>query len=186
MELSSCAPEIRSFSRPWRWPSALSCPPFPREPNRGGGTAFRKGSGPAVEDPPALGGELCQDRRFNDRNHHQDRRLVLSLPDALVPGLEPRAIRKGRQGLGQVRKPALRHRAVQIDKTRAARTRRTFEERGLLEQEADSEGRQADPDSDAGSADANQRAVGGASRSDRNPGPRCGAATKIGGDADRR
>src|SRR5258708_19150670 len=53
-------------------------------------TLFRSRAG---EDPPALGGELRQDRRYNDRNHYQDRRLVLSLPDALVPGLEPRAIR---------------------------------------------------------------------------------------------
>src|SRR3977135_2514677 len=86
----------------------------------------------------------------------------------------------------KLQKPAFRHRAVQIDKARAARARRTFEERGLLEQEADSEGRQADPDSDAGSADANQRAVGGPGRSDRNPGPRRGAATQIRGHADRR
>ena len=50
----------------------------------------------------------------------------------------------------------------------------------------DSESRQADPDSDAGSADANQRAVGGASRSDRNAGARCGTATQIRGHADRR
>ena len=50
--------------------------------------------------------------------------FVLPLSDALVPGLQPGAIRKARQGLGQVRQPALRHRPVQADKTGAARTRR--------------------------------------------------------------
>src|SRR5205807_8320860 len=75
---------------------------------------------------------------------------------------------------------------VQTYKTGAARTRRIVEERGLLEQEADSESRQADFDSDAGSADANQCAAGGTSRPDRDAGARRGAATQIGGQADRR
>jgi peptide/nickel transport system substrate-binding protein len=64
--------------------------------------------------------------------------------------------------------------------------RELVEERGLLEQEADSESRQADPDSDAGSADPHQRAIGGASRSDRDAGARRGAATQIRRHADRR
>ena len=58
--------------------------------------------------------------------------------------------------------------------------------RGLLEQEADSEGRQARPDSDAGSADAHQCAARRPGRPDRNAGARCGAAAEIGRHEDRR
>ena len=56
------------------------------------GTAVRQAAERAGQDPPALGGELRQDRRRHGRDHHQDRRFVLPLPDALVPGLQPRAI----------------------------------------------------------------------------------------------
>ena len=75
------------------------------------GAAIRQAPERAGEDPAAFGGELCQDRRRHGRDHHQDGRFLLPLPDALVPGLEPGAVRKARQGLGQVRQPALRHRA---------------------------------------------------------------------------
>ena len=61
-----------------------------------------------------------------------------------------------------------------------------IEERGLLGQEADSEGRQAGPDSDAGSADAHQRAAGRPGRPDRNAGARRGAAAQSRRHADRR
>ena len=94
----------------------------PRQGPQRQGAAIRQAPERAGQDPPALGRELRQDRRLHDRDHHQDRRLVLSLSDALVPDLQPRAIRKARQGLGQIRKPAFRHRTVQIDKTGAART----------------------------------------------------------------
>ena len=57
---------------------------------------------------------------------------------------------------------------------------------GLLGQEADSESRQAGADPDAGGVDAHQRAVGRASRPDRNAGAGCGAATEIRRHADRR
>ena len=87
------------------------------------GAAIRQAAERAGQDPPALGRKLRQDRRLHGRDHHQDGRLVLPLPDALVPGLEPRAIRKARQGLGQVRQGAVRHRAVQADQAGAARTR---------------------------------------------------------------
>ena len=60
------------------------------------------------------------------------------------------------------------------------------QECGLLEQEADSEGRQADPDSDAGSADPHQRAARRPGRSDRDAGAGRGAAAEIRRHADRR
>jgi ABC-type transport system substrate-binding protein len=53
---------------------------------------FDKRQSAQVKDPPALGRELRQDRRRHGRDHHQDGRFVLPLPDALVPGLQPRAI----------------------------------------------------------------------------------------------
>ena len=56
------------------------------------GTAIRQAPERAGQDPPALGRELRQDRRLHRRDHHQDGRLLLPLPDALVPGLEPGAI----------------------------------------------------------------------------------------------
>ena len=46
----------------------------------------------AGQDPPALRRGLRQNRRLDDRDHHQDRRLVLPLSDALVPGLQPHPI----------------------------------------------------------------------------------------------
>ncbi len=150
------------------------------------GAAIRQAPERAGEDPPALGRELRQDRRLHRRDHHQDRRLVLPLSDAVVPGFQPRAIRKARQGLGQIRQPAVGHRPVQADQAGAARTGRTDQERRLLGQEADSESRQADPDPDAGSADAHQRAAGRPGRPDRDAGARRGAAAQIGRHADRR
>ena len=123
------------------------------------GAAFRQAPERAGQDAAALGRELRQARRHHGRDHHQDGRLVLPLPDALVPGLQPGAIRKARQGLGQVREAAFRHRAVQADQARAARTRRTGEERRLLGQEAARQGRQDDPDPDAGGADPHQCAA---------------------------
>ena len=54
--------------------------------------AIRQAPERAGENPPALGQELRQDRRLHDRDHDQDGRFVLPLPDALVPGLQPRAI----------------------------------------------------------------------------------------------
>ena len=158
----------------------------PRQGAQRQGAAIRQAAERAGQDPAAVGRELRQGRRLHDRDHHQDRRLVLPLPDALVPGLQPRAIREARQGLGQVRCLTFRHRTVQTDQIGAARTRRTVEERGLLEQEADSEGRQDDPDPDAGSADAHQRAAGRTGRPDRDAGARCGAAAEIGRHEDRR
>ena len=56
------------------------------------GAAIRQAPERAGEDPPALGRELRQDRRLHRRDHDQDRRLVLPLSDAVVSGLEPRAI----------------------------------------------------------------------------------------------
>ncbi|MGY3464097.1 hypothetical protein ACVW0I_000968 [Bradyrhizobium sp. LM6.11] len=77
------------------------------------GAAIRQAAERAGEDPPALGRKLHQDRRFHSGDHHQDGRFLLSLPDALVSCVEPRAIRQARQGLGQVREPALRDRPIQ-------------------------------------------------------------------------
>ncbi len=150
------------------------------------GAAIRQAAERPGQDPPALGGELRQGRRRHHRNHHQGGRFVLPLPDALVSGLQPGAIREARQGLGQVRGPTFRHRTVQTDQTGAARARRALEECGLLGQEAHSEGRQDHPDPDAGSADPHQRAAGGTGRPDRDAGAGRGAAAEIGGDADRR
>ena len=56
------------------------------------GTAVRQAPERAGENPPALGGELRQDRRFDHRDHDQGGRFLLPLPDAVVPGLQPRAI----------------------------------------------------------------------------------------------
>ena len=56
------------------------------------GAAIRQAAERAGQDPPALGGELCQDRRHHHRNHHQGGRFLLPLPDALVSGLQPGAI----------------------------------------------------------------------------------------------
>ena len=89
------------------------------------GAAVRQAPERAGQDAPAVGGELRQGRRQDRRDHHQGGQFLLPLPDAVVPGLQPRAIRKARQGLGQVRQPALRHRTVQADQARSARTRRT-------------------------------------------------------------
>ena len=56
------------------------------------GAAIRQAPERAGQDPPAVGGELRQDRRLHDRDHHQGGELLLPLSDALVPGLEPGAI----------------------------------------------------------------------------------------------
>ena len=60
------------------------------------------------------------------------------------------------------------------------------QERRLLGQEADSEGRQDRADPDAGSADAHQCAAGRPGRSDRDAGAGCGAAAQIRRHEDRR
>ena len=53
---------------------------------------FDKRQSAQVKTRLPFGGELRQDRRCNDRDHHQDGRFLLPVPDALVPGLEPGAI----------------------------------------------------------------------------------------------
>ena len=64
---------------------------------------FDKRQSAQVKHAASLGRELEEARRHDGRDHHQGRRLDLPLSDALVPGLEPGAIREARQGLGQVR-----------------------------------------------------------------------------------
>src|SRR3954452_3142800 len=83
-----------------------------------------------------FGGQLRQDRRCDRGDHDQDRGLVFSLPDALVPGVQSGAVREARKGLGQVRCLSFGHRAVQTDQIGAAGVGRTFEKPGLLEPQA--------------------------------------------------
>ena len=53
---------------------------------------FDKRQSAQVKTPAAVDQELRQDRRVHCRDHNQDHRLVLPLSDALVLGLQPRAI----------------------------------------------------------------------------------------------
>ena len=124
----------------------------------------------------------------DDRSRSRPRPSIRSSP-IRCSGSWSRARRnmgEARQGLGQVRQPALRHRPVQAHPPGAARARRADQERRLLGPEAPSEGRQDRAGPDAGSADAHQCAARRPGRLDRDAGARCGAAAQIRRHEDRR
>ena len=110
---------------------------------------------------------------------------LLPLSDAVVPDLEPGAVREARQGLEQVRLGAVRHRPVQARPAGAARAGRAGQERGLLEPQAHSEDRPHGPDLRAGGFGAHRGAAVERGRPDRDAAARCRRPAEAGRHEDR-
>jgi len=96
----------------------------------------RERQGAAIRQAPERAGEGPGCRRWRATPRSDDSTIEIttktstrsSLPDALFWSRAPRQYGKASQGLGQVRHPTFRHRAVQTDKTGGAELGRIVEE----------------------------------------------------------